>query len=81
MALTNAAVVLFGDRSQTDMELHLILRPLSLTLSEGRVGVLLLLVMGPRLLLVPGCREYSVLLQVILSMNSNIVGSCRLLVI
>ncbi|KFY63242.1 hypothetical protein V496_04091 [Pseudogymnoascus sp. VKM F-4515 (FW-2607)] len=46
MALTNAAVVLFGDRSQTDMELHIILRPLSLTLSEGRVGVLLLLAVG-----------------------------------
>lgn len=47
MALTNAAVGPFGGRSQTDMELHLILRPLSLALSEGRVGILLLLVMGP----------------------------------
>ncbi|OBT71994.1 hypothetical protein VF21_08607 [Pseudogymnoascus sp. 05NY08] len=46
MALTNAAVGSFGDRSQTDMELDLILRPLSSTLFEGRVGILLLLAVG-----------------------------------
>lgn len=47
MALTNAASAPFGVRIQTDMDFHFMLRPLSLTLSEGRAGILLLLVMHP----------------------------------
>jgi hypothetical protein len=81
MALTNSVVGPFGDRSQIDMELHLILRPLSSTLSEGKVGILLLLVMGPHNFRYQIVGNIASRYKLFRAIFSNFMGLCRLLVI